>query len=107
MSAKTPSMKLDKNFMHNVLALYDELIENGISVVYIGQFTHQVVKMFTEKNEEEMETPTSRSRYADVCITRLWKFCRTCRSTAPSFKPSSALLTDCLCSDEKTASTTS
>lgn len=56
MSEKTPSMELDRNFMHNVLALYDELIENGISVVYIGQFTHQVVKMFTEKNEEEMET---------------------------------------------------
>lgn len=48
-------MELDKNFMQNVLSLYDELIENGISVVYIGKFTHQVVKMFTEKNEEEME----------------------------------------------------
>ena len=42
-------MELDINFMHNVLALYDELIENGISVVYIGKFTHQVVKMFTVK----------------------------------------------------------
>ncbi|MBR4264972.1 MAG: SiaB family protein kinase [Bacteroidales bacterium] len=55
MSTKNPSMELDINFMHNVLALYDELIDNGISVVYIGKFTHQVVKMFTEKNEEEME----------------------------------------------------
>ncbi|MCQ2253635.1 MAG: SiaB family protein kinase [Bacteroidales bacterium] len=55
MSIKNPSMELDKNFMRNVLSLYDELIDNGISVVYIGKFTHQVVKMFTEKNEEEME----------------------------------------------------
>lgn len=56
MSEKAPSMELDINFMHNVLALYDELIENGISVVYIGKFTHQVIKLFTEKNEEDMES---------------------------------------------------
>ncbi|MCQ2974964.1 MAG: SiaB family protein kinase [Bacteroidales bacterium] len=56
MSNKGPSMELDQNFMQNILSLYDELIENGISVVYIGKFTHQVIKMFTEKNEEEMES---------------------------------------------------
>lgn len=55
MSERNPAMELDQNFMRNVLSLYDELIENGISVVYIGKFTHQVVKMFTEKNEDEME----------------------------------------------------
>lgn len=48
-------MELDINFMHNILSLYDELIDNGISVVYIGKFTHKVVKLFTELNEEEME----------------------------------------------------
>jgi hypothetical protein len=48
-------MELDVSFMSSVLSLYNELITNGISVVYIGKFNHQITKMFTAMYEEEME----------------------------------------------------
>lgn len=48
-------MELDVNFMRSILTLYDELISNGVSVVYIGKFTHQITKMFTAMYEQEME----------------------------------------------------
>ena len=48
-------MKLDKVFMGSVLSLYDELISNGISMVYIGKFTQDTTTFFSGKFEDEME----------------------------------------------------
>lgn len=48
-------MELDINFMSSVLSLSDELVGNGISVVYIGKFNQQVTKLFTAMYEQEME----------------------------------------------------
>jgi len=47
-------MELDINFMRSVLMLSDELMHNGIAVVYIGKFTHQITKLFTAMYEDEM-----------------------------------------------------
>ena len=48
-------MKLDKHFMGSVLSLYDELLTNGISIVYIGKFTQKITTFFSAMLEEEME----------------------------------------------------
>jgi len=48
-------MELDVSFMSSVLSLSDELVNNGISVVYIGKFNHQITKLFTAMYEQEME----------------------------------------------------
>lgn len=48
-------MELDVSFMSSVLALSDELVSNGISLVYIGKFNHQITKLFTAMYEQEME----------------------------------------------------
>ncbi len=49
-------MELDAEFMGSVISMYDVLTNNGISLVYIGKFNHQVTKMFTGLYEQEMET---------------------------------------------------
>jgi len=48
-------MELDVGFMSSILSLSDELINNGISVVYIGKFNQQITKLFTAMYEQEME----------------------------------------------------
>ncbi len=47
-------MELDRNFMTAVLTVYDELIDNGISIVYIGKFNQQIVTFFPALLEEQM-----------------------------------------------------
>ena len=47
-------MKLDVSFIKLVLNLYDEMRVNGISLVYLGEFNHQITKMFTNMQEEEL-----------------------------------------------------
>lgn len=47
-------MKLDRNFLDSVIALYDELTKNGIYIVYIGKFTQKVTSMFSAMLEEEL-----------------------------------------------------
>lgn len=47
-------MKLDVSFIKLVLNLYDEMRINGISLVYLGEFNHQITKMFTNMQEEEL-----------------------------------------------------
>lgn len=47
-------MELDKDFMGAVLSLYDELIDNGISIVYIGKFNQKIVTFFPAMLEEQM-----------------------------------------------------
>ena len=46
---------LDVHFIKSVLSLYDELVKNGISLVYLGEFNHDITKMFTSMSEREME----------------------------------------------------
>ncbi len=47
-------MALDALFIKSVLTLYDELLLNGVSLVYIGEFNHGVIKMFTSMSEDTM-----------------------------------------------------
>lgn len=48
-------MKLDVRFIKSVLTIYDELVTNGISLVYLGEFSHQITKMFTSMAEDDMD----------------------------------------------------
>jgi hypothetical protein len=48
-------MQIDTTFMKSILTLYDELLTNGVSLVYLGEFNHEITKMFTSMSEEEME----------------------------------------------------
>ncbi len=48
-------MDLNVPFIVSVITVYDELIQNGISLVYIGKFNQQVTKLFTAISENEME----------------------------------------------------
>ena len=47
-------MDLNVSFIKSVLNLYDELLTNGISLVYLGEFNHQITKMFTTMADNEM-----------------------------------------------------
>ncbi len=48
-------MQLNVSFIKSVLTLYDELRTNGISLVYLGEFNHQITKMFTSMADNEMD----------------------------------------------------
>ncbi|HUW06337.1 MAG TPA: SiaB family protein kinase [Williamwhitmania sp.] len=48
-------MNLTFNFIKSVSNIYDEMIENGFSVVYLGEFSHEITKMFTTMAESDME----------------------------------------------------
>lgn len=48
-------MNLNISFIKSVLNVYDEMTENGISIVYLGEFNHQITKMFTSMAEEDMD----------------------------------------------------
>ncbi len=48
-------MNLTFNFIKSVSNIYDEMIENGFSLVYLGEFSHQITKMFTSMAESDME----------------------------------------------------
>ncbi len=48
-------MKLDVSLIKSVLTIYDELVDNGISLVYLGLFNHDITKMFTSMAEDDME----------------------------------------------------
>lgn len=48
-------MKLDVSLIKSVLTVYDELVTNGISLVYLGEFNHEITKMFTSMAEDDME----------------------------------------------------
>lgn len=48
-------MKLNVAFIKSVLNVYDEMSENGMSIVYLGEFHHQITKMFTSMAEEDMD----------------------------------------------------
>jgi hypothetical protein len=48
-------MNLNVSFIKSVLTLYDELRNNGISLVFMGEFNHDITKMFTSMSERELE----------------------------------------------------
>lgn len=48
-------MNLTFNFIKSVSNIYDEMIENGFSLVYLGEFSHDITKMFTQMAESDME----------------------------------------------------
>ena len=48
-------MKLDEHFMQSILTMYDELIENGVYIVYIGSFTQKITTFFAGLLEDELE----------------------------------------------------
>ncbi|NHB69915.1 SiaB family protein kinase [Perlabentimonas gracilis] len=48
-------MNLTFNFIKSVSNIYDEMMENGFSLVYLGEFSHEITKMFTSMAESDME----------------------------------------------------
>ncbi len=48
-------MGADINFIKSVLSLHDEMASNGFSLVYEGEFSHEVMKMFTSMAERDMD----------------------------------------------------
>lgn len=43
------------NFIKTVLSLHDEMVSNGFSLVYEGEFSHNIMKMFTSMADQNME----------------------------------------------------
>jgi hypothetical protein len=48
-------MDLDIRFTRSILTFYDEMLRSGISLVYFGEFSQGITKMFTSMAEESME----------------------------------------------------
>jgi hypothetical protein len=53
-------MKLDVSLLKSVLNIYDELQTNGIYLVYLGVFSHDITKMFTSMAEDDMDSKGER-----------------------------------------------
>lgn len=51
----TNKMDLNVNFIKSVLSLFSEMQGNGISLVYLGEFNHEITKMFTSMAESDMD----------------------------------------------------
>lgn len=48
-------MNLTFAFIKSISNIYDEMIENGFSLVYLGEFSHEITRMFTSMAESNME----------------------------------------------------
>ena len=48
-------MNLTFRFIKSISTFYDEMTENGFSLVYLGEFSHEITKMFTSMAESDME----------------------------------------------------
>lgn len=48
-------MDLSFSFIKSISNIYDEMIENGFSLVYLGEFNHEITRMFTNMTESNME----------------------------------------------------
>lgn len=48
-------MNLTFNFIKSISTLYDEMVNNGFSLVYLGEFSHEITKMFTRMAESDMD----------------------------------------------------
>ncbi len=55
MNTNPSEMDLNVPLIKTVLTLYNEMLNNGISIVYLGAFTHEVTKIFTSMQESEMD----------------------------------------------------
>ena len=53
--------KIEKTFVEGIEIIYDNFVDNGVNLVYIGKFNHQVIKMFTGMAETDMEEKADRS----------------------------------------------
>ncbi len=42
-------------FIKSVLSLHEEMVNNGFTLVYEGEFNHQITKMFTSMAERDMD----------------------------------------------------
>jgi len=47
-------VKLNTTSIKSVLMVYEEMVNNGLSLVYLGEFNQEITKMFTAMAEEEM-----------------------------------------------------
>ncbi|PID90339.1 MAG: hypothetical protein CSA97_03425 [Bacteroidetes bacterium] len=47
-------MNLTFNFIKSISNIYDEMTSNGFSLVYIGEFSHDITKVFTSMTETEL-----------------------------------------------------
>ncbi len=47
-------LKLNVGFIKCVLTLYDEMLANGISLVYMGEFNQEIITMFTSMARNTM-----------------------------------------------------
>lgn len=45
----------DSTFLSSLILLYDSFEEHGISLVYVGKFSHTITKVFTALTEDEIE----------------------------------------------------
>jgi hypothetical protein len=46
---------IDEYFIKGIEVIYDNIIANGINLVYMGKFNHNIVKMFSSMAEEDMK----------------------------------------------------
>jgi hypothetical protein len=47
-------MDLNHNILKTILSIYDEMYRSGIKLVYLGEFSHGITKMFSTMGESEM-----------------------------------------------------
>lgn len=48
-------MDLNIKTIKTILSLLDEMIDYGITVTYLGEFNHEIIKIFTAMAEDKME----------------------------------------------------
>lgn len=68
-------MILNASLIKSVLTIHDELMENGLSLVYMGEFNQNITKMFTQMAkgnlEEEEHGRTFKNRVYHVMVETL------------------------------------
>ncbi|MCC5920272.1 MAG: SiaB family protein kinase [Cyclobacteriaceae bacterium] len=48
-------MDLNVKLIKSVLNIFEEMVSNGASLVYLGEFSHDITKMFTRMAESDMD----------------------------------------------------
>jgi len=48
-------MELNVSFIKSILNLYDEMQSSGIDLVYFGEFSHEITKMFASMADSKMD----------------------------------------------------
>jgi len=80
----------------SIVTVYDELIQNGISLVYIGKFNHQVTKLFTAlfeiEMEEQCETKTTKRRVYHTLVELLQNMTKHSESEFADYRFGKGLL---------------